>query len=232
MMLFIGDVHGDWMRLITLVMQHGLGQQAIIQVGDFGVGFDTVANDRARLQILNTVLEQRDLTLYVVRGNHDDPSWFHDHRHDLDRIRLVCDYETLLIDGQHILCVGGAVSIDRRLRQREQLGWWAQEGVRLCLDQLTGQPDMVVTHSAPDFCPPHRLGALVHEFARHDPALLADIAAERQALTLLFKALDRQRLRLWVYGHFHQRLEHEHAGVRFRGLPELGGLVVPTTHPA
>jgi predicted phosphodiesterase len=221
-MLFLGDVHGRWEHLAHAVQSRALTRDTIVQVGDFGVGFGDPTREAGRLQALNGVLETHDLTLHAIRGNHDDPRYFRDHRHDLSHIRFVGDYETLALDGFQIMCAGGATSVDRRPRQRQNLGWWPDEAFQLPADDLVDAPDIVVTHSAPAFCPPLRPGRLVMEFVRYDPALLTDLQRERDEHTALFNALDRRRLRLWVYGHFHQAFTHQQEQVIFRGLPELG----------
>jgi predicted phosphodiesterase len=219
-MIVLGDIHGQWEHTARLIEARDLRDETIVQVGDFGVGFDAPEREAVRLDTLDAVLAARGLTLYAIRGNHDDPAAFGDDRYDRPRLRLVRDYTTLDIDGRRVLCVGGAASPDRVARRRQGLRWWPEEVFVPRPDLLDGPPDIVVTHSAPDFCPPVGPGRLIQALARHDPALVADLRRERADLTALHAALDRRRLQLWLYGHFHQSLRHEHDGVRFIGLQE------------
>lgn len=70
--LFVGDTHADASRLITRIHQaHGEGIRYVVQVGDFGYwpkhpplsGF---------VEQISGALAENDMTLYFVRGNHED----------------------------------------------------------------------------------------------------------------------------------------------------------------
>ena len=78
--LFIGDTHGDNINIPHHVeKQTKIPQQepkALIHVGDFGVGFQSYDTEMHLLDSLNTKLIEHNTTMYVVRGNHDNPEWF------------------------------------------------------------------------------------------------------------------------------------------------------------
>jgi hypothetical protein len=145
--IFLGDVHGRWEDLASLLARHDLRDETIVQVGDFGVGFDQPARELERLDALDAVLAERGLMLYAIRGNHDDPAPFADGRHDRSRLRLVADYTTLTIEGRRVLGIGGATSIDRAPRRWQGLGWWPEEAFVLQPEPWTA-PQIVVTWRA------------------------------------------------------------------------------------
>ena len=98
---------------------HGLQEMkdcVIIVAGDCGFGFN---KEEYYHQIFNKyipLLEQNNIFIYFVRGNHDDPSYFEEQKINYERIKTVPDYSVIKIDDKNILCVGGAISIDRTYR--------------------------------------------------------------------------------------------------------------------
>ena len=57
--------------------------------------------------------------IVFVRGNHDNPAYFDGVQFNHKRFLAVPDYTILSACNHTILCVGGAVSIDRCLRMQE-----------------------------------------------------------------------------------------------------------------
>lgn len=216
-MLFLGDLHGDDHLIVAALAGGRYDGRTIIQVGDFGVGFRSAAAEARRLGALNEVLDDHRVRLYVVRGNHDDPAVFRDGRYNRSWLTFVPDYTLLAVDDQQVLCVGGAISVDRTARAVSGWEWWPDEGVVWQPDQVQGRPHVIVTHTAPAFCPPRDVERIA-EFGLDDPSLLADIERERAALDELYRLIDRMNLRAWVYGHFHQPLRYEQDGIVFHGL--------------
>lgn len=106
----------------------------------------------------------------MVCGNHDDPLFFEEELIDYPYMKTLPDYTIVHTKGHNVLCVGGAVSIDRQFRLSQMdynriLGknrlplYWGNESFRYdeeslrILDIENIEIDTVVTHSAPDFCP-------------------------------------------------------------------------------
>ena len=65
---------------------------------------------------LNAVLRKINSVLYCIRGNHDDPSYFNDNIINKSNVKLIKDYSIISVGDKNILCIGGAVSIDRKYR--------------------------------------------------------------------------------------------------------------------
>lgn len=146
MLRVIGDIHGNYRRLLRLVEEAlADGIFAVIQVGDFGwyranVGF----------------FEKHPLPLpvYFIDGNHED--------HSLLQFDVVTEmYSNLFfvprgtvleLDGRRIACMGGAASVDKAYRLRNGWHWSALEDITLAeaqrFDGVT-DIDLFITH-----CPP------------------------------------------------------------------------------
>jgi UDP-2,3-diacylglucosamine pyrophosphatase LpxH len=183
MIIFIGDIHGDFQGLAAQLLYREIQNAKLIQVGDFGVGFKPVDYERTELEVLNRVLTERNNMLYVLRGNHDDPSYF-TNNFALSNISLVSDYTILHLDGKKILCVGGAVSVDRTSRT-DGKNYWPEERFTFdeaklshALDNLKSL-DTIVTHNAPSEFWPQGFDRLVLRYAKRDPTLLDDLNTER-----------------------------------------------------
>ena len=88
----------------------------LIIAGDIGLGFSPIDVYLKHYRILSKFIASKDIELYLIRGNHDDPSYFTEHKIDMENIFTLEDYTVLNIGDTNILCVGGGVSIDRKNR--------------------------------------------------------------------------------------------------------------------
>ena len=147
------------------------------------------------------------------------------------RFSTIPDYSVIEACGRNILCVGGAISIDRTDRldamenNPDKTYYWPDEAV--CYDAQKVQTitdsgvkiDTVVTHTAPSFCEFTTKKGL-EDWIEVDPDLDVDSENERMQLDKLFAHLcrDEHPLRYWYYGHFHHSWQSEIDGVLFRML--------------
>ena len=222
MIVYVGDIHGAWKTFKSLIDRYKLGNieeiTYIIQVGDFGIGFNN-KYDMQTLEDLNNFFKERNIICIAIRGNHDDPSFFQGN-HIYSNLQLVPDYTTIEIDGKKHLFVGGAVSIDRKYRvsqdQKEasygssQRSWWYDEIFILDEEKLKDiyGVEVVVTHTAPEWCHPDNrkgFGNLVDEFVYNDKDLYADLDKERQDMSKMFQILKNNGnyIKKHYYGHDH-----------------------------
>src|SRR6056297_2566947 len=160
LLIFGGDIHDKYYIILNFIEKYEIKNSAIIIAGDFGIGFKHPLKEKSKLKKLNYKLLESNNTIFVVRGNHDDPSYFYGNN-DKTNIKFVPDYTVLNINNQNILCVGGAVSIDRVNRESYTEGrgrdWWSNEIFNYDpkkIETLTNI-DVVVTHSAPNFAYPY-----------------------------------------------------------------------------
>lgn len=145
------------------------------------------------------------------------------------RFIAVPDYAILQACNHTILCVGGAISIDRIYRINE----WNKRKYRVHSNELQENDisrnlywqnevpiydpdkmntirasflvDTVVTHTAPSHCELCSKSNL-NQWAKNDPLLLDDVQSERETMDMLLDRLktDNHPVSHWYYGHFHQ----------------------------
>jgi predicted phosphodiesterase len=218
-MIFIGDIHGNFQALHHQIEFSDIKNETLIQVGDFGIGFKPDV-DMSNLKRLNTFLCNRNISLHVIRGNHDKPSYF-DGDWNFTNIRFLPDYSILHKDGLNILFIGGAISIDRVYREEDK-NYWKDEVFRLDIDFLKGVRNIntVVTHSAPMFCDPVGIKArIVDDFISVDNKLKDDLIKERTELSWAYNILNESNnIKQWIYGHFHASNRSTLNNINFVGL--------------
>lgn len=211
-----GDIHGDFKPLVRkLCKQLGLKNTLLIVAGDCGFGFDKPAYYVTSYNQISRLLRKANNWVVFVRGNHDDPSYFAEQRINYARWRTVPDYSVIRANGHNILCVGGAVSIDRAMRMipctsKSTPIFWADEAPVFRPDEIEGIPadiriDTVVTHTAPSSCEISSQAGIL-TWALYDNTLLQDYAQERRTMDMVKAFLENQghHPQDWFYGHFHQ----------------------------
>jgi predicted phosphodiesterase len=232
-MIIIGDVHGKFTDLAHKLLEAKVEHQALIQLGDFGLGFYPPEGEYQLLELLNHVLQAGENQMYVIRGNHDDPAYFtgDDRWPEFANIHLLPDYSILEAEGKRVLLAGGAISVDRKARAKGA-SWWPDEGFRLDEEALAALDltDLwaVVTHAAPTVAPPNRLSQIVLFFADRDRTLLSELNQERAELDKLRDAIMKHSTpEYWFYGHYHFHVQRRIEGTNFVLLDELRFFEVP-----
>jgi predicted phosphodiesterase len=213
--LLIGDTHGNtaWAREMVALAQ-ALKADAIVQLGDFGI-WPGPGGDKF-LRKLNKYLDEADLNLYFVDGNHEDFPKLKELRGGQEgiapliwagvenptprRIRHIPRGHVWEWDGVTFMGVGGAVSIDRQWRIPGQ-SWWPEETLspaqeEYALEQAAkfSPVDVFVSHDAPTSIPMQ--GLIPDPQSTWHRQVISDIA--RAAAP-----------RLWFHGHFHKYLEYK-----------------------
>jgi predicted phosphodiesterase len=224
----LGDIHGYWSVILNQLNHINEKEICIIQVGDFGIGFDDIDREFAKLLRLNERLVEYESDLFIIRGNHDDPKWFKETeftelKEKLTNIFFVPDYTVLNIDLENILFIGGAVSIDRNPRKMDGPGksWWKDEVINFDFQKVQDLRDIdrLICHTAPDFCEPLKFNQLVYNFALQDDLLLDDLRNERANMTkLVTQLMNNNKIKSFVYGHFHNSYRFSHNDCEFLGL--------------
>lgn len=246
----IGDIHGNFETAIYEISRHRLEDSVIIVAGDCGFGFHQKGYYDSLLNRLNSKLKKLRSTVIFIRGNHDDPMYFTTDLYDLEYIKTVRDYTIISIDNDgcneyNILCIGGAISIDRTLRikndesfngklnirkhpESRRYSYWSDENFNLnteILNEMYGI-NCIVTHGNPY----HNNGIIsgyVKEWCNLDSTLMDDILSEhtnmREMLDILL--LNGNEVKLWVNGHYHtscinhiERYGHEIKCVSLRNI--------------
>ena len=234
----IGDVHEEWGLIKDKIKYYTLQDAILFQAGDFGVGFKyndprEPGKERKRLLELNKFLKKRNIFLYVVRGNHDNPMFF-DGNHNFTNIIFMQDYDVVEVGEHRILGIGGATSVDRKPNykfkdyrgkdwpgRKEGIDWWPNEKIIYDEEKLNNLYgiDVVVTHTAPDFVYPLILGETVIKWCTCDPELKDELTAERELVAKIYKKLDEFNcIKFFFYGHFHKSHFEKNGLTTFRLL--------------
>ena len=214
-----GDIHGEFNSLIyKMCIQYQLTDTLLIVAGDCGFGFEKPGYYEQVFNRNSSRLSKSNNWIVMMRGNHDDPSYFSEEKISHHRFRTVHDYSVIQACGHNILCVGGAVSIDRTYRIDNDsrhsasgvASYWEDEKPMFDEKSLNniGQSfkiDTVITHTSPSFCELISKSGL-SEWAERDSTLLADCDNERRTMDHIFEYLkaNNHPLEHWFYGHFHQ----------------------------
>ncbi len=228
-----GDIHGEFNTVIyKLCVQYQLTDTLLIVAGDCGFGFDKPGYYENVFKRNSARLSKANNRIVMVRGNHDDPAYFNEERIKHERFRTVPDYSIIYACGHNILCIGGAVSIDRDYRKKHDAkhtasctaSYWADEMPfydETALNEIGTQfrIDTVITHTAPSFCELISKSGL-SEWAALDPAIPADCESERKTMDQIYEHLkaDGHPVRHWFYGHFHQSWNSEIGDILFSML--------------
>lgn len=245
-LVICGDIHGDFVPLVyEITVRYGMRDTLVIVAGDCGFGFEKPNAYNNIFRRIEKRLVQNNCWIAMVRGNHDDPAYFElqaDGNTLIHHARwqTVPDYTVIQACGRMVLCVGGAVSVDRQIRMHEMerhLGkryYWPNETVRYDAEALEAirnaglKVDTVVTHTAPSMCEFQSKQGLA-TWAQCDATLLDDCNAERAAMDDIIVHLkqDKHPLERWYYGHFHNSWHSEIDGVWFKMLDIMELIEVP-----
>jgi predicted phosphodiesterase len=213
----IGDIHGKFSNLKKLIDKTDLRDCHLICVGDLGLGFQyDEQGERYMCELFNNFLAERDIEFKSIRGNHDDPKYFTgDSRISLSHFKMLPDYHFETLNGEKFLFVGGAISIDRRLRI-EGRSYWKDETFELKDDKIV-ECDVLITHSTPTWLGPFDKQGIL-SWCDKDEYLWRDCLKEREDITLLYRAANPKKS---YSGHFHQHFITEQDGCIARILDEL-----------
>lgn len=200
--IFCGDIHGEYSKLVYDLKRFRYEDANIIQVGDFGIGFYKPNYYKTELTKLNERLVIGNNHLYAIRGNHDNPEYFQQTNNpfDLSNITLLQDYSELTLCDKSILFVGGAVSVDRRFRH-EGKNYWSDEEFVMNFEYPFGKYDIVVTHTRPGVCGAFKGFDNIKYWCDQDVDLKNDLIDESNAMNALY---EKTKPLNWYYGHFHK----------------------------
>lgn len=230
---FVGDIHGEFKQLKGLMIHTDFKDTAYIIAGDCGLGFHDKHYYSNIFNKLTKIASKRNCEFIFIRGNHDDKTFFDKQLIHRKCFKTIPDYSVLQTPTHNILCIGGAISIDRLYRKelfRKNVltyslyhrcsineaekscpkVYWENEGCYLDEEKLSQLKlndvniDIVCTHTAPSFVKP--FGKLeITSWLQRDDKLGNDIDNERLIMDDIYNRLkeDGHKLDLWVYGHFH-----------------------------
>lgn len=208
--LVAGDWHGSFSQADKVIRHaYELGIDTIFHVGDFGIW----QNDKKYLNQMEFLLNQWNIEMYFIDGNHENFVMLYEKKILEDGTRYVRDHITYIPRGYRwewhgmtFLGLGGAVSIDKNHRI-EGRSWWAQEALTdldINMAQSGGPVDVMFTHDSPASAPNSitddwmgQLGAMKY-YGKEALAACTDHRKRLQEVT------DVTTPRLLFHGHYHK----------------------------
>ena len=223
-----GDIHGEIKSLVhDAVHRLKISCADILVVGDFGAGFGRPNSLTVKYRKILPILEAKDICLYTIRGNHDNPAFF-DSKHDFERLHFLPDHQMVELCGKRIYPIGGAVSTDIDLidpltrKSRRTINdslikhgsskriWWEDEAPAKIIDGLPKSADIIVSHEAPlSFAPKSERNKHMRE------STWQQVIESRQYLDTVLKSM---KVPLWFYGHYHSHYEGAIGNTKYQGL--------------
>lgn len=232
----LGDVHGNrnWLlRALGVFARSGV--DTLVQVGDLGVWPN--GNDKRTFDLAERDLAKAGITMVVAPGNHEDydqiealtprsDGWLEYRPHILLAPRGL----RTTLGGRSVLWLGGAGSVDRswRLREEERENaksrrygsskrlklWWEQEALTdadVERSIAAGPVDLMVCHDAP--APVDGIARLTTRDTDQEDLDFANESTRR-----LRQVVDAVQPKLLVHGHHHIRVESTYGSTLIRGL--------------
>lgn len=214
-LFLVGDTHSItvFRGLIEQIPKNG----AVLHIGDCGIGFDK-KRDKKRLAILNSEVEDKNLMVYILRGNHDDPSfWAEDGWYGRNLI-LIPDYSKMVFpNGKRALLIGGGVSLDRVDRVPD-VSWWKDETTPY-LPEYCQNVEYMFIHDAPSYF--NKPGSTVYQDFRYycdkDENLVKDSEKQRDVIDKIVALCKPSKI---FGGHFHNSTFENVNDIQYRCLSE------------
>jgi hypothetical protein len=218
----IGDTHGHNDPIFNWI--DNSRTNTLIHVGDFGAGFRDYT---PKLPRIGSLLNNRNKTIIVIRGNHDDPEYYDDRLYggEYGGLKLIKDGTILKWNNtasykqdkpvSNIMLRGGALSVDRDRRTLD-LTYWSSENFNPT-PSVEDHIDYVITHTAPRAVHGLTTNAYVKSFFNNDTLLEEDLNRESEDLQgWIDGIIDSQDTPpvSWHYGHFHQSKTTDYRGIK------------------
>lgn len=221
----VGDIHAKC-EFINRIKQKCEPGSHVFFLGDIGFGFD----EKTDYKIYKSLdsLAKYGVTVYLIRGNHDDPSYWATEfrpvfkskkRQDLykdtyDKIIYVKDNTFVQIGDKKLFCLGGGVSIDRCYRKLGKTYWDNEE---MIFEEPTEEIDTVLSHVGP--IPPRTKenpNSILATCLIMDQNLLSDLKREEETIHKLLSKNPKH----WIFGHYHHSQVFNKESTKCRVLRE------------
>lgn len=230
-LILVGDVHGQYRELIyRLTKRYKIENAEVLVLGDFGIGFHKPGFMEDEYNWSKEKLEESDININVLRGNHDDPAYFKEPKPlDFERLHFLEDHKVYNLAGRDVYVVGGANSVDivytdsltgKEKRREEGVDWWKDEDiVRINKNNLPIKVDIIATHTAPLSFDP-----ITERLDQTPVEQYEKILEERRYLDEVLKNVNTD---YWYYGHFHKTFSGSYGKILYKCLTPLEFYTAP-----
>lgn len=230
---FIGDIHGEFKSFQGLMKYTNFRDTAYLICGDCGFGFEKKEYYSQIFNKLSRTASKMNCEFIFIRGNHDSREFFDKQIINRKCFKTIPDYSVIQTPNHNILCVGGAISVDRTYRWSLQDAnamkyaryhrcsineakklckkvYWDNESCYYDEEKLSElklndiKIDIVCTHTGPSFIKPFGKENIEY-WLLNDETLEKEITEEREIIDKIYHKLkeDEHPLNYWFYGHFH-----------------------------
>lgn len=223
MIYITGDTHGQFGRIVDFCERFRTSKEDVmIILGDAGINFSGGIRDRMK----KGLLEDLPITLFCIHGNHEqrpqtidsyrEKSWHGGlvyYEEEYPSLLFAKDGEVFDLDGKQAIVIGGAYSIDKKVRLMYGYGWWPDEQpseeikqyVESQLDRLGWKVDVVLSHTTPLKYEP------VEVFLSGIDQSQVDKSTERW----LDGIEDKLKYQKWYCGHYHTEKKIDRLEIMF-----------------
>ena len=221
MIYITGDIHGEVFRVEEAVEKFNIGSEDIIVLlGDVGMNYyGNNRGDKHRKKRMNKL----GVPIFCIHGNYEmRPGTIATYREmewhggtvyvedEYPNLLFAKDGDAYDMDGQKVIVIGGAYSVDKWYRLQCGLSWFPDEqpseaikaSVEQKLEELNWKVDAVLTHTCPErYIPREAFLSSVNQAT-------VDNSTE-QWLDTIAERLD---YRAWFCGHWHinKRIDKMH----------------------
>ena len=232
MIYVTGDIHGSVDKLEYYCQEYNTAEDdTIIILGDTGFNYYLNKKD----DILKQYVSELPCKFFCIRGNHEarpeNINTYHTEILKFGEVYMEDKYPKILFakdgglynfDGNSVLCIGGAYSVDKMYRIARGWMWFADE--QLTEDEMKlitnnvikytefADIDYVLTHTCPYNTRP------VHMFLPNIDQNTVDSSMEKW-LQGIADAIDFKR---WYFGHYHGDWDNGKYTMLFNGIVPLG----------
>ena len=223
MIYITGDTHRDFSRLNNIPYKNG---DMLIVLGDAGINFLLNDDDRKVKEVLNSL----GIKLFCIRGNHEErpeniSSYMEVEMFDgkvfmeseYPNLIFAKDGETYNINGIKVLVIGGAYSVDKEWRIRNNYGWFkdeqlSQEEMEQILNKVKGEKyDVVMTHTCPYKYEPREMFLSGIDESRVDKSM-------EHFLDKVEESIEYDK---WYCGHYHTEKQIDKLEFMFESVKEF-----------
>lgn len=211
-LLIAGDTHGNVSHAAYLIREARINRcDLILQIGDFGFFWP----GQKSWKMLERMLDQANLPLYFIDGNHDDYTFLKSiNAFGAGHMTAITPHITYIPrgliwqwSGKRFMAMGGAVSIDADQRI-EGRSWWREEMVSYAdmdraatnLQKNDARIDVLITHDCPEGVPSLESALTMAVSYKMDELS----RAHRKTVRML---VEGARPHMLFHGHYHTRIE-------------------------